>query len=88
MYTSGHLCSIRRFDPPTAGLCLTRGLCAGVNRVSMGVQSFDASLLKACGRAHRYDGTRHGIHIISAVSFIDARIQATPISCLVHTSCF
>jgi len=26
----------------------------GVNRVSVGVQSFDAGLLKACGRAHRY----------------------------------
>lgn len=26
----------------------------GVTRVSMGVQAFDAGLLAACGRAHRY----------------------------------
>ena len=28
-------------------------IALGVNRVSVGVQSFDAGLLKACGRAHR-----------------------------------
>ena len=27
-------------------------MSAGVNRVSLGVQSFDEELLKACGRAH------------------------------------
>jgi putative oxygen-independent coproporphyrinogen III oxidase len=40
-------------DPGTFDLAHLQGLCnAGINRVSLGVQAFDAKLLQACGRSH------------------------------------
>ncbi|GJD08350.1 Oxygen-independent coproporphyrinogen-III oxidase-like protein sll1917 [Galdieria sulphuraria] len=40
-------------DPGTFDLSKARDFSAlGVNRVSVGVQSFDDSLLKLCGRSH------------------------------------
>ncbi|MEM9975994.1 MAG: radical SAM family heme chaperone HemW [Cyanobacteria bacterium P01_D01_bin.2] len=41
-------------DPGTFDLAHIQGYCAlGVNRISLGVQAFDDSLLEQCGRFHR-----------------------------------
>ncbi|MBN1867599.1 coproporphyrinogen III oxidase family protein [Candidatus Sumerlaeota bacterium] len=42
---------------------------AGVNRISLGVQSFDAGVLRALGRTHSPDEARHAIHSIHAGGF-------------------
>lgn len=36
----------------------------GITRVSMGVQSFDASLLEACGRAHSLDDVYQAVEVL------------------------
>ena len=38
----------------------------GVNRISLGVQSFDTGLLSRMGRAHDADQAREALHIVSA----------------------
>jgi oxygen-independent coproporphyrinogen-3 oxidase len=43
-------------DPGTFDLAYIQGLStAGVNRISLGVQAFDADLLRYCGRSHNLD---------------------------------
>lgn len=36
----------------------------GVTRVSMGVQSFDAGLLQACGRAHSLEDVYEAVELL------------------------
>jgi oxygen-independent coproporphyrinogen-3 oxidase len=47
-----------------AKLALAREL--GVNRLSLGVQSFDSGLLSRMGRAHDADQAREALHIVAA----------------------
>ncbi len=55
-------------DPDTFDLEKLRGYVAlGVNRVSLGVQAFQAHLLQACGRTHTPDDIQAAIHIIHQV---------------------
>ena len=51
-------------NPGTAEAGRFRGYCeAGVNRVSLGVQSFDPAMLKALGRIHSADEARRAIDL-------------------------
>jgi oxygen-independent coproporphyrinogen-3 oxidase len=43
---------------------------AGVNRVSLGVQSFDGNILRALGRAHSPDDARHAIDSVRGAGFL------------------
>ena len=42
---------------------------AGVNRLSIGVQSFDDKALKTLGRVHSGDEARHALDLVAAVGF-------------------
>ncbi|MFQ4144720.1 radical SAM family heme chaperone HemW [Chlorogloeopsis sp. ULAP02] len=54
-------------DPGTFDLAQLQGLSnTGINRVSLGVQAFDAKLLQACGRSHNL------ADIFTAIDFIYA----------------
>ncbi|GAB5361644.1 hypothetical protein AAMO2058_000730200 [Amorphochlora amoebiformis] len=54
-------------DPGTFDLEKLRGfLHAGVNRVSLGVQTFDPNLLKEIGRAHSLEDVYHAIETLHA----------------------
>ncbi len=56
-------------DPGTFDLEQLQGYIeAGINRVSMGVQSFEPELLQACGRSHSVDDIWRSIDIISSVN--------------------
>ena len=55
-------------DPGTFTLEQLRGYCAlGINRVSLGVQSFDDELLAACGRTHRMADIHAAIDALARV---------------------
>lgn len=54
-------------DPGTFDTAAMRELMSlGVNRVSLGVQSFQAELLKSCGRAHGVDEIFEALEIVKA----------------------
>lgn len=56
-------------DPGTFDLEQLQGYIeAGINRVSIGVQSFEPELLQACGRSHSVDDIWRSIDIISSVN--------------------
>ena len=42
-------------------------LAAGVNRISLGIQTFDDELLKVCGRSHSLSDIMHAIDLIKQV---------------------
>ncbi|AHF07875.1 radical SAM family heme chaperone HemW [Desulfitobacterium metallireducens] len=42
---------------------------AGINRISLGVQSFDDSLLRQIGRIHTVQDVREGVHLIREAGF-------------------
>ncbi|HEY9647538.1 MAG TPA: radical SAM family heme chaperone HemW [Chroococcidiopsis sp.] len=55
-------------DPGTFDLATLRGYRAvGINRVSMGVQAFQAELLTACGRTHTPDDIARSVDLIRQV---------------------
>lgn len=55
-------------DPGTFDLKQIRGYqSAGVNRVSLGVQAFQAELLKACGRTHTVEDVYQSVNLIHQV---------------------
>jgi putative oxygen-independent coproporphyrinogen III oxidase len=55
-------------DPGTFDLEQIRGYqSAGVNRVSLGVQAFQADLLKACGRTHTVEDVYQSVDLIHQV---------------------
>ncbi|WP_315791535.1 radical SAM family heme chaperone HemW [Fischerella sp. JS2] len=57
-------------DPGTFDLEHIQGYrSAGVNRVSLGVQAFDADLLQACGRSHSVNDIYQAVELISQVGF-------------------
>ncbi len=52
-------------DPGTFDLAQLQGYCqAGVNRVSIGVQAFQDSLLQLCGRSHTVADIYHAVELI------------------------
>ncbi|MDM9379171.1 radical SAM family heme chaperone HemW [Chlorogloeopsis sp. ULAP01] len=54
-------------DPGTFDLAHLQGLSnAGINRVSLGVQAFDANLLQACGRSHNLADIFTAVDLIHA----------------------
>ncbi|KAG6384974.1 hypothetical protein SASPL_153797 [Salvia splendens] len=54
-------------DPGTFNAATMRELMSfGVNRVSLGVQSFQAELLRSCGRAHGVDEIFEAVEIVKA----------------------
>ncbi|MER3587697.1 MAG: coproporphyrinogen III oxidase, partial [Mastigocladus sp. ERB_26_1] len=63
-------------DPGTFDLEHIQGYrSAGVNRVSLGVQGFDADLLQACGRSHSVNEIYKAVELISQVGFADFSID-------------
>ncbi|MGF1486481.1 MAG: radical SAM family heme chaperone HemW [Prochloraceae cyanobacterium] len=57
-------------DPGTFDLEMLRGYRSlGVNRVSLGVQSFDAELLKVCGRSHSLNDIFVAVNLINKAAF-------------------
>ncbi len=63
-------------DPGTFDLEHIQGYrSAGVNRVSLGVQAFDADLLQACGRSHSVNDIYKAVELISQVGFSDFSID-------------
>jgi oxygen-independent coproporphyrinogen-3 oxidase len=59
-------------DPGTFDRSQLQGYrAAGVNRVSLGVQSFDATLLAACGRTHTLEDVYTAIELIHQVGLIN-----------------
>ena len=50
-------------------------IAAGVNRLSIGVQSFNDSKLKALGRIHTADDARHAIGIARAAGFTNLNLD-------------
>ena len=53
----------------------TRWRCAGVNRVSLGIQSFHAPSLKWMGRLHGADGARSAVRIGRAAGFTNLSVD-------------
>ncbi len=52
-------------DPGTFDLAQLRGyLQAGINRVSIGVQAFQANLLQVCGRSHGVSDIYHAVELL------------------------
>lgn len=63
-------------DPGTFDLEHIQGYrSAGVNRVSLGVQAFDADLLQACGRSHSVNDIYKAVELISRVGFSEFSID-------------
>jgi len=57
-------------DPGTFDLAKAQGMrAAGVNRVSMGVQSFAEEQLKACGRGHGVSEVEEGVGFLRQAGF-------------------
>ena len=57
-------------NPETRDITAFRGFFeAGVNRISMGAQSFDPEELKLLGRAHSVDGVRQAVAMAREVGF-------------------
>ncbi|KAG5190763.1 oxygen-independent coproporphyrinogen III oxidase [Tribonema minus] len=54
---------------------LRRFLDIGLTRISMGVQSFDESLLRACGRAHSVDDALRAVSLLHAERFANFGID-------------
>ncbi len=55
-------------DPGTFDLAHIQGYCsAGINRVSLGVQAFDAELLQVCGRSHSVADIFNAVDLILQV---------------------
>ena len=56
-------------DPGTFNRDRLQGyLAAGLNRFSLGVQTFNEELLKVCGRSHRYSDVMQAIEIIKSLN--------------------
>lgn len=56
-------------DPGTFNRDRLQGyLAAGLNRFSLGVQTFDEELLKVCGRSHSYSDVMQAIEIIKSLN--------------------
>ena len=53
----------------------TRWRCAGVNRISLGIQSFHAPSLKWMGRLHGADGARSAVRIGRAAGFTNLSVD-------------
>ena len=49
--------------------------CAGVNRISLGIQSFHAPSLKWMGRLHGADGARAAVHVARAAGFTNLSVD-------------
>ncbi|MGJ5673681.1 MAG: radical SAM family heme chaperone HemW [Nostochopsis sp.] len=63
-------------DPGTFDLAHIQGYCsAGVNRLSLGIQAFDADLLQACGRSHSVTDIYKALDLISQVEFPEFSID-------------
>ncbi len=63
-------------DPGTFDLAHIQGYrSAGINRVSLGVQAFDADLLQACGRSHSVTDIYNAVDLISQVEFPEFSID-------------
>ncbi|RAM52867.1 MAG: coproporphyrinogen III oxidase [Hapalosiphonaceae cyanobacterium JJU2] len=63
-------------DPGTFDLAHIQGYrSAGINRVSLGVQAFDADLLQACGRSHSVTDIYKAVDLISQVEFSEFSID-------------
>ena len=56
--------------------------CSGVNRISMGVQSFDSAMLKHCGRPHSVEDTYRAVEDLHRASWDNFSIDL--ISSLPH----
>jgi len=57
-------------DPGTFDLSVARQIKeSGINRVSLGVQSFDDSILKGCGRAHSSADVENALQLLQTVGF-------------------
>jgi putative oxygen-independent coproporphyrinogen III oxidase len=63
-------------DPDTFDLDRLKGYAqAGVNRVSLGVQSFHTDLLKACGRTHTSEDVERAIALIHHVGLTNFSVD-------------
>jgi putative oxygen-independent coproporphyrinogen III oxidase len=63
-------------DPGTFDLAHIQGYrSSGINRVSLGVQAFDADLLQACGRSHSVTDIYKAVDLISQVGFPEFSID-------------
>ena len=63
-------------NPGTADAASFRGYrAAGVNRLSIGVQSFDASMLKALGRIHGPDEARRAVQLARDAGFDNVNLD-------------
>lgn len=59
-------------DPGTFNRDRLQGyLAAGLNRFSLGVQTFDEELLKLCGRSHGYGDVMQAIEIIKSLNVVN-----------------
>ena len=59
-------------DPGTFNRDRLQGyLAAGLNRFSLGVQTFDQELLKICGRSHSYEDVMQAIEIIKSLNIVN-----------------
>jgi coproporphyrinogen III oxidase-like Fe-S oxidoreductase len=64
------LCVVPQMDPGTFDAArLQAFLATGLTRISMGVQSFDAGLLQACGRAHTLEDVYAAVALLHAAKF-------------------
>lgn len=73
--------------PPSLELALPQArlqefLDLGITRVSMGVQSFDAGLLAACGRAHSLPDVYHAVEVLRKANVENFSIDL--MRCFVH----
>jgi oxygen-independent coproporphyrinogen-3 oxidase len=85
---SSHAEISMEMDPGTFDLEQLQGYClAGVNRVSLGVQAFQAELLQACGRSHTVDQIDVAIehlHHVGLVNFSLDLISGLPHQTIEH----